>query len=73
MQRRFAVPLRYQKAARYALIEPERGHMHQAPNTGQAACIRERCRRQMMHFLVRFSAALAQDADAVQHYIDIRE
>ena len=46
---------------------------HQTPSIAEAAGIRERCRRQMMHFLVRFGAALAQDADAVQYYINICE
>jgi hypothetical protein len=64
------VPLRYQKAARHALIESKHGHMHQAPNACHAACIRERRRRQVMDFLIRFNAALAQDANAVHDYID---
>jgi hypothetical protein len=55
------------------LIEPECGHVDQASNARHAASIRECSRRQVMHSLVRFSATLAQDADAVHNYIDIQE
>ncbi len=56
-QRRFAVALRYQKAARHRLIETEGRDMHQAPNAGRAACIRERCGRECWRTFSYVSAA----------------
>ena len=67
------MPLRYQKATRHALIETQGGHMHQTPNAGRAARIGKRRRRNVMHFLVRFSATLTQDANAIHDDINLRK
>ena len=47
--------------------------MHEALNAGRAARIGKRRRRNVMHFLVRFSATLAQDANAIHDDIDLRK
>jgi hypothetical protein len=47
--------------------------MHETPNAGCAARIGKRRRRNVMHFLVRFSATLAQDANAIDDDIDLRK
>jgi hypothetical protein len=47
--------------------------MHQAPNAGRGARIGKRRQCKVMHFLVRFSATLAQDANAIQNDINLRK
>ena len=47
--------------------------MHQAPHPSRAARIGQRSRRDVVHFVVCFSATLAQNADAVHDHIDTRQ
>ena len=47
--------------------------MYQPPNAGHAAGIGERCGREVMHFLIGFSATLSQDANAVDDHVNLRK